>query len=316
MRCCWLYALGGPLLQLSKIYAAQRGIRVGRKEEKQEILTTYEKRILRVLDHIHANPAGDLSLDALADVAAFNRFHWHRVFHAATGETLADAVRRIRLHRSACWLVQTEKPMADVAALSGFANARTFDRVFRQAYSISPSAFRKQGKLGSPDHPNRKGNPPMFTVEIVTAPARRLIAVPHRGSYMHIAKAFEALGTIIAARNLWNHTQGMIGVYYDDPSATKEALLHSHAGLVVSADLPSVEGLEDVFLPGGRIAVLRFKGHYSGLPAAYQHLYGSWLPASGQDAANAPVFEHYLNSPSDTAPENLLTEICLPLASP
>ena len=38
-----------------------------------------EKRLLRVLDHIHDNPAGDLSLDALSDVAAMSRFHWHRV---------------------------------------------------------------------------------------------------------------------------------------------------------------------------------------------------------------------------------------------
>ncbi len=35
----------------------------------------YENRMLRVLEHIHANPAGDLSLDALADVAAMSRFH-------------------------------------------------------------------------------------------------------------------------------------------------------------------------------------------------------------------------------------------------
>ena len=77
--------------------------------------STYENRILRVLEYIHSNPAGDLSLDALADVAAFSRFHWHRVFHGMTGETLADAVRRIRLHRSACWLVQSEKPVAQVA---------------------------------------------------------------------------------------------------------------------------------------------------------------------------------------------------------
>ena len=49
-----------------------------------------ENRMIRVLDHIHDNPAGDLSLDALADVAAMSRFHWHRVFRAITGETAAQ----------------------------------------------------------------------------------------------------------------------------------------------------------------------------------------------------------------------------------
>ena len=276
--------------------------------------STYENRILRVLDHIHKNPAGDLSLDALADVAAMSRFHWHRVFHAMTGETLADAVRRIRLHRSACWLVQTEKPVAQVASMAGFGNTQSYLRAFRAAYGQSPTAFRKQGALTSPYHPKSKGNLPMFPVNIETTPARRLLAVPHRGSYMEIAKAFEKLGVIIASRDLGPQIHGMIGVYYDDPSATKTADLRSHAGVVVDATLASVDGLEDVQLPGGRTAILRFKGHYSGLPAAYSHLYGTWLPGSGQEAGNSPVFESYLNSPADTAPENLLTEICLPLA--
>ena len=50
-------------------------------------LGPYEARLLRVIDDIHANPAGDLSLDALADVAALSRFRFHRVFRAMTGET-------------------------------------------------------------------------------------------------------------------------------------------------------------------------------------------------------------------------------------
>ncbi|MFT5345881.1 MAG: AraC family transcriptional regulator, partial [Dinoroseobacter sp.] len=51
----------------------------------------YETRLRRVLAYIHDNPAGDLSLDTLADVAAMSRFHWHRVFHGMTGETCAAA---------------------------------------------------------------------------------------------------------------------------------------------------------------------------------------------------------------------------------
>jgi AraC family transcriptional regulator len=35
---------------------------------------------------------------------------------------------------------------------------------------------------------------------------------------------------------------------------------------------------------------------------------------SEHEAADAPVFEEYLNNPKDTAPSELLTEICLPLA--
>ena len=47
--------------------------------------------------------------------------------------------------------------------------------------------------------------------------------------------------------------------------------------------------------------------------AAYEWLYGTWLVQSGREAADAPVFEEYLNSPKTTAPAKLVTEICLPL---
>src|SRR5262245_16154905 len=76
----------------------------------------YEARLLRVLAYIHDNLDGDLSLDRLADVACMSRFHWHRVFRAMTGETLADAVRRIRLSRAANALVSEERPIEEIAA--------------------------------------------------------------------------------------------------------------------------------------------------------------------------------------------------------
>lgn len=47
--------------------------------------------------------------------------------------------------------------------------------------------------------------------------------------------------------------------------------------------------------------------------AAYEWLYGQWLPASGcREAADGPVFEEYLNTPRDTPPNELVTLMYLP----
>ena len=81
--------------------------------------TPTERRILRVLDPIHDPPGGDLSLEALADVAALSRFHWHRLFRALTCETAAQAVRRIRLYKASVALVQTAVPVDQVARSVG-----------------------------------------------------------------------------------------------------------------------------------------------------------------------------------------------------
>ncbi|MEO1789448.1 MAG: AraC family transcriptional regulator, partial [Pseudomonadota bacterium] len=87
---------------------------------------SYETRLIRVLDYIHDNPDADLSLDALAEVAAMSRFHWHRVFHGMTGETLAQAVRRVRMYRAAGWLIRTDDPIAEIGARVGHDNVQSF----------------------------------------------------------------------------------------------------------------------------------------------------------------------------------------------
>lgn len=294
---------------LSIVLVAMRA----RNEKGAVMVSAYEKRIIRVLDYIHENPGSDLSLDTLADIAAMSRFHWHRVFHGMTGETCADAVRRIRLNRAACWLSQTDQSVARIAARVGYLNEQSFVRAFRVAYRMTPNAFRNHGVWTPANRAFPKESETMFDVEVTEAPARRLAAIPHIGPYLEIGEAFEKVTAIATSRDLWPEIRGVVGIYYDDPNAVPESELRSHAGLDLAPATELPEGLEEVTIPGGTIARLRFKGSYAGLKPAYDYLYGEWLPSSGQEPANSPCYEVYLNAPADVAPEDLLTDICMPL---
>lgn len=274
----------------------------------------FEARLRRVIQYIFDNPAGDLSLDALADVAAMSRFHWHRVYHAMTGETCAQAVRRIRAHRAACWLVQTDWTVDRVAAEAGYDNPDSFARAFRRQYGMTPHAFRTAGRPDLQFPSVNQGEPEMYPFEIRTCAPLRLAALPHSGAYPEIGRAFEQVAAMFTAQNLWSQARGMVGVYYDSPDDVPEAKLRSHAGVAVEANLTMPSDLEEVLLPGGRHAVLTLKGPYSGLKAAWDHLYSTELPHTGAIPADAPPFEVYLNDPSQTAPADLLTEIHVPLA--
>lgn len=277
-------------------------------------LINYEARLRRVLHHIYDNPAGDLSLDALADVAALSRFHWHRVFVAMTGETCAQAVRRIRAHRAAHWLIQTDWPIALIAARSGHQNAQSFARSFRTQFGVTPAVFRESGVPGDFEL-LRKGHVTMADFEIREMAETRLFGLPHQGAYSEIGQAFQHVAAVFSARGLWPQARGMVAVYHCDPSSMPEADLRSHAGVRVDEGVTLPDGLEELRLAGGAHAVSRYKGPYAGLPAAWDALYGKALPASGRMPADGPSFEVYLNDPTDTAPEDLLTEICVPLAS-
>ena len=274
---------------------------------------SYDKRIARVIDHIYSNPSADLSLDSLADIAAMSRFHWHRVFSALTGESCAQIVRRVRMHRAAFWLVQTDWSIAKVARKVGYTNTQSFTRAFRDVFDDTPNAIRDAQAQHVLTLKRKAGEEDMYDVTIENAPARRLAAHEHIGPYDEVSKSYEKVSAIFTTRNLWSTARGMVGIYYDDPSTVPPAQLRSHAAIELANGAAVPEGLEEVRIEGGESAILLMKGAYSGLKDAYEWLYGQWLPQSGRMPADQPSYEVYLNSPMDTAPAELRTQICVPL---
>lgn len=153
----------------------------------------------------------------------------------------------------------------------------------------------------------------MHDIVIRQEPQRVLAGIAHKGPYIEIGRAFEHLIGSLASRGLMDKTGMLIGFYYSDPSVVPEQELRSAAAVELRQDIALSAPLERIEVPAQRYAVLRHKGPYADMKAAYDWLYGTWLPASGHEPADGPAMEIYLNNPRDTAPSDLLTDICLPL---
>ena len=54
-------------------------------------------------------------------------------------------------------------------------------------------------------------------------------------------------------------------------------------------------------------------GPYAELEHPYKWLYGTWLAHTGEETADAPCVEEYLNDARTVPPPELKTEIWLPL---
>src|SRR2546430_2581137 len=104
----------------------------------------YLARVNRVIDHIDANLAAPLDLGALAEVAHFSPWHFHRVFQAMTGETVVERVRRRRLEIAASRLLSSPPvPALRIALDVGFGSAEVFSRAFRAHFGVTPTAWRR-----------------------------------------------------------------------------------------------------------------------------------------------------------------------------
>ena len=273
----------------------------------------YEDRFNRVTAHIYDHLDDDIDLNRLAEIACLSPYHWHRIYHAMYGETIAATVKRLRLHRAGGFLAQTDMPIAEVAERSGYKSLQSFTRVFAAVYGMPPAQYRKRGSHTRflPDQSSERSA--MYDVVIKDVPRTEIVSVDHTGSYMQIGKAFDTLYGWLGARNVLVPAMRSVGVFFDDPDSVAEAELQSRAGVILPGSFALEAPLKRTEIAGGRYAVLRHKGPYADMRAAYQWLYGDWLMRSGREPADAPVFEEYLNSPRDTAPTELLSDIYLPL---
>lgn len=275
----------------------------------------YSRRIERVAVHIGDHLHEALDLDRLAAVACFSPFHFHRIYRAFAGETAADTLRRLRLHHAAGELVQGQAPIAALARQAGYRSIAAFTRAFSASYGISPSAYRRAGRLVPPSPAAIETETAMYDVAIRELQPARLAALRHAGSYLEIGTAFERLFAWAFGRGLMSPQTRAIGVYYDDPDAVAAKDLRADAGLVIGPDVAVDGDLRILEVAGGRHAVLHHKGPYAELNKAYRWLYREWLPKSGEQCADRPIFEEYLNNPRALPPEQWLTDICLPLAA-
>jgi AraC family transcriptional regulator len=273
----------------------------------------YEKRLNLVFDYIYNHLDDNLDLNRLAEIACMSPYHWHRVFKAIYGESIISMVKRLRLHRAAGYLANTSMSIDDIAGKSGYSNVQSFNRIFKSSYGLPPAQFRKNGTHAKFRIADAQEMNAMYDVTIVETPAIDLATIPHQGNYMDIGQTFDKLFGVLASRGLVNQYTRSIGIYYDDPGSVPEEQLRSRAGASIDTDIGADDALEKITIPATRCAMLRHKGPYSDLALGYSWLYGKWLMDSGEEAANQPPFEEYLNDPRTTKPTDLLTDIYLPL---
>lgn len=274
----------------------------------------YEARLTRVSAYLHDHLDEELDMAKLAEIACLSQWHWHRIYRAVHGETLAETVRRLRLNRAAHRLSTTTRPVAGIAAEAGYPSLASFSRVFKSSYGQSPAAYRKSGFHRVVTQALTNKDNTMFDVTYQTLQGFPVAAIRHHGSYLAISRAFDQLHMTLGTRGLHPQTGRMVGIYRDDPEAVAEADLVSWAGAEMVTPFDIDPPLERIDVAPGRFAVITHRGPYADLSRSYRWLYGVWLPQSGETVRDAPALEIYLNTPMNAAPADLLTELWLPIA--
>lgn len=289
----------------------------------------YTARINRVVDHIDAHLAQALDLTTLATVARLSPWHFHRVFVALTGETVADRVRRRRLEMAAGRLLVVPPASALSIALDvGFQSAEVFSRAFRAHFGVTPTAWRRGAFRGWADRhrhtlskirqsdrkahqavmdafrqdrelwpvghvPRAKGE--KVKVEIKTLPETPVAYLRYTGPYggSGIPAAWQRFAAWCAQAGLMQPRRQMYGICLDDPTITPPERCRYDCAVEIDARFAAGGEIGKGLVAGGRYACTRFTGASAEVRAAWTKLVADWLPSSPYQPDDRPALEIY-----------------------
>lgn len=92
---------------------------------------------------IKAGEDESITLSALAELLGYSEYHTSRKFSEISGMTLRDYIRCRKLAFALKEIRDSESGIMEIAVKYGFSSNEAFTRAFRNAYGVTPSAYRR-----------------------------------------------------------------------------------------------------------------------------------------------------------------------------
>lgn len=292
--------------------------------ESSQSRNEYLRRIYKVQDYIESHINDSLSIEDLANVAGFSKFHFHRIFKVMMDEPLSRYVNRLKLERATHLLTyRTDMTITDIAYYFGFTDSAVFSRTFKSQYGVSPSHYRNHNSKNCKDVSEgsqyNECKKVRGEVEIVTVDKVNVAYIRHVGTYKDLAIDFpKMIGKLFhyaAEQNyhVFEDTK-ILTIYHDHHEFTED--YHLRTSLCITIPNGVEEGNSEVGLmtiPSGKYAVGHFEIFQDEYKGAWNFLYGEWLPNSGYKPRDSYPFEIYRNDAGQHPKNKHIVDIYVPI---
>jgi AraC family transcriptional regulator len=265
----------------------------------------------RVLEHIDRHLDQELNLKALASVAHFSSFHFHRIFFTWTGETLGDYLRRRRLEIAATRLAgQPKLSIFNVAISVGFGSTEAFARAFKLRFGCTASAWRSsiaQHRNAGQELRNPNQRAGAFATEnngtLTTGAAMKIKVIDRKPVKVTYLRHVGPYGAPLS--EFWQQTvypwmatndqlgQPRYGISLDDPTITAPDKCRYDAAVEVRGKIVVPADSQTTTIPGGQYAVTAFRGTVDQIGGVWEAMLRRWLPGSGMQLDARPFLEYY-----------------------
>ncbi len=295
----------------------------------------YKKRVSLAMNFISQNLDRDLPLEEIAEAAFFSMFHFHRIFKAVVGETVANFTRRLRLETAANHLINfPNKDITSIAMDLGYSSSQNFAKAFRNHFGTTPSGYRKS-KIGHKESKKENvfsiqtgySNTTLFDkgldsekinglkVKIEKKPEYYVAYVRRVGNY-DIETHQEALKEL----NRWAEPRGysrpneIFGLYWDNPEVTPEGRWRMDICFSVPKEAVPDKQIGIQLIKGGLYAVRHIDISDGNFQQEWEDLF-KWIVEKGYELDDKPKYQIFRTTSANHPREGWIVDICIPLKS-
>ncbi|MDN4029545.1 MULTISPECIES: AraC family transcriptional regulator [Chryseobacterium] len=296
----------------------------------------YRKRMVKAIQYIDNNLDTELSLEKVAEVAAYSHFHFHRVFRLITHETLQSYIIRKRIEKSAFYLaVKKNISVKDIYFELGFSSHSAFNKSFKKHYGKSPSEFRKsapekfhkiqlkQSKNGQTDAVFQqyicnmenllKWTTMNLKIKVTELPEMNLAAIMSLG-IANVESSYNTLIDWATEKKLFpRENLKMISVYHDSFKVTPPDKVQIHACMLLEKKLQQQEN--QIFpetLEAGKFIVGSGEVTLNDFEQCWVSLF-LWMNENHYSVRKAFPFEIYHTNYKEHPEGKMLVDFCIPI---
>lgn len=120
--------------------------------ERQDL--RFAERINDITALVHAHYNQSITLGDLAERLYLSPQYLSKFIKKNLGISFSRYLTGIRLEHAKNELLQTDHPITGIALNNGFPNVAAFNKAFREAFRLSPSAYKQSGR-SAPDRPEQ-----------------------------------------------------------------------------------------------------------------------------------------------------------------
>lgn len=273
------------------------------------------KIVSQVAQYIYDHSDQAISLEQLAGYTGFSKYHFNRIFFAATGYPLGEFIQRHKLEKAIHLIKQGNHNILDVALSIGYDSASSFSRAFKKNFHVTPTDVAK-GLLPINE---RAGNLPPKKLLSDKKLEPVLKVLPEITVYGFYGRGFSQQSFSEVAKKLYSHLTKIakplsfsklkpIGVSVDNPWVGEQTESTFFAGFLDGLDTQRSH-LDSFCWQAGHWACFTHHGPYDTMWQTISQVYAQWVLPNNIKLKDQQIVQRYLNNPNNTDRDTLKTEL-------